>query len=71
MSDPFWLPEAAAACPTEAAEVRRLVAALQALPQGASMGEFVALYEQMLAARSKLYEVWIGLALEVDPPNAE
>ena len=75
MSEPFWLAEATATCPKEALEAKRLTSALQALPNDAPMLEFVALYEQMLAARSKLYEAWIDLALEVDEPlqptNAE
>jgi hypothetical protein len=62
MSEPFWLAEAVAACPAEAAEYHRRVAALQALPADASTGSFVDVYEQLLEARDRLYDAWVAKA---------
>lgn len=56
--DPFWLPEAVAKCPVEAADLGRLTAELQALPRDAPVGQFVDLYELMIDARDRLYEAW-------------
>lgn len=69
MSDPFWLPEAAASCPDQAAEVQRLTAELQELPKDAPMGEFIELYERMLEARGRLYEAWMDSHFELEQPN--
>ena len=64
MSEPFWIGEAIARCPVEAADYQRLDAALKALPKDAPTGAFVDLYERMLEARDRLYETWITLELE-------
>lgn len=64
MSEPFWLDEAIARCPADAADYRSLNAALQALPKDAAMQAFVDLYERMLEARDRLYDVWISSELE-------
>jgi hypothetical protein len=64
MGEPFWMCEAVAACPDQAAEYSRLQTELQALPADACMGAFVDVYERMLAARDRLYEAWITRALE-------
>jgi hypothetical protein len=64
MNAPAWLPEAAAEHPVECAALDRLTAALQALPKGAPVGEFVELYEQMLQARDALYEAWISRQMD-------
>ena len=64
MGEPFWMSEAVAACPDQAAEYSRLNAELQGLPADASMGAFVDVYERMLAARDRLYEAWIARAME-------
>lgn len=61
---PAWLTDAVAMCPAEAAHVDRLAAALQALPANAPMSTFVALYEDMLAARDVLYEAWISQEMD-------
>jgi hypothetical protein len=64
MSDPFWLADAIAACPDQAAPYFRVKDALQALPANADTGPFVDLYEQLLEARDRLYDAWIALEFE-------
>lgn len=64
MTEPSWMLEALAECPTEGAEVVRLVAALQDVPCGGPIGEFIALYEQMLDARDALYQAWISRQMD-------
>ena len=64
MTEPGWMLEALAECPTEGAEVVRLVAALQDVPPGGPIAEFIALYEQMLDARDALYQAWISRQMD-------
>jgi hypothetical protein len=66
MGEPFWLAEAVAACPDQAAEFSRLNTALQTLPDDASMGSFIDYYERMLEARDRLYEAWLTQELEAE-----
>lgn len=69
--EPGWMLEALTECPAEGAEVVRLVAALQDVPRGGPLQEFVALYEQMLDARDALYQAWISLQMdESEIPDA-
>jgi len=64
VSEPFWLADAASACPDQAAEYYRLQMALQLLPVNASTNDFLDLYEQMLDARDRLYDAWISMEME-------
>ena len=61
---PGWMNEALAECPTEGAEVVRLVAALQDVPRGGPINEFIGLYERMLDARDALYQAWISRQMD-------
>ena len=54
-----WRSDAAEHFPLEAAEVDRLNRELLQLPKDAPTSRAVDLYEQLLAARERLYEVWI------------
>lgn len=57
---PDWMVDAADRCPHEAARVAEAGAAIDALPKGAPALEFMALYEQMLEARDRLYAAWLA-----------
>ncbi len=68
---PDWIPEAMALCPKEAAKVKQLTAALQALPQSASVELFIGTYEELLRARDVLYGAWIAQQQDEEtPPRA-
>jgi hypothetical protein len=64
LSEPFWLPEALVACPTEARAFADAKARLQAIGAATSQDEFIKLFEQMLAARDRLYEAWISKEMD-------
>lgn len=65
-SEPAWLFDAAASCPTEAQAMRRCTTDLQVLPHDVAMPVFIATYERMLDARDRLYAAW--MATEGDSP---